>query len=299
MTLAEPAQNQFPSSSATLTAPPDITPSQARELCRIAQEDAGLNLDPEKMDFLVFRLNRRLRALGIRNATDYFTFLEQDGSRNERRHLVEALTTHTTDFFRERHHYDWIENEGLDRLKSDGAGFDRPLVIWSAACSTGAELWSAGIVAEEAGKKPSGLRRFLLVGTDISTAILKKAKGATYFDEEMGGLGDAERSRYFMRSRAPVDGSGRHAYRVIPELRSRARFGKGNLTDLSELEWFDADIAFLRNVLIYFNSELQTKVLDGVISRIRRGGFLITGHAESVSARPDLRPLGHSIYERI
>ncbi len=273
------------------------------EDCRFLSERAfavaGVKIDPCKSDFFQLRISRRLRALGVDRFEDYIGLLKSDDSGIESRCLVEALTTHTTSFFRECHQYDWLKNEGLNRLGASGAGFDRPLSVWSAACSTGAELWSAAMILEDATREPGGLRKYQLLGTDISRPVLKKAKGATYTETEVEGVGAALRGRYLMRSTTATDLEKRPYYRIVPELRQRAVFECANLSNLSGFRDCAADIVFLRNVLIYFSEEVQERALKGVIDRMRRGGILMTGHAEVVSPRASLRMIGPSIYEKV
>ncbi|MEL0436095.1 CheR family methyltransferase [Phycobacter sp. K97] len=276
-----------------------LTAEDCRFLAERAFAVAGVKIDPGKPDFFQLRISRRLRALGLDCFDEYIRILKSDDAGSETRCLVEALTTHTTSFFRENHQYDWLKDEGLNRLGASGVGFDRPLVVWSAACSTGAELWSAAMILEDASHQPGGLRKYQLVGTDISRPVLKKAKGATYTETEVEGVGAAHRERYLMRSTTATDREKRPYYRIVPELRQRAAFEGANLSNLVGFRDCAADVVFLRNVLIYFSQEVQERALNGVIARMRHGGILMTGHAEVVSPRPSLRMIGPSIYEKV
>lgn len=264
----------------------------------LARESAQLNVDPGKVDFLRLRLSRRLRALDLADFDAYEAMLRADPAGPERACLVEALTTHTTSFFREKHQYDWLAGDGLDLLGRDGRGFDQPLTVWSAACSTGAELWSAAMVLADRASRPGGLRRFRLFGTDISRPILRKAASATYTEEEIAGVPGGLVARFLMRSKAGHGPDGKRFYRIAPELRTQASFAVANLTDPAGLPPIAADVVFLRNVLIYFEPAVQVQVVDAVAARIRPGGFLLTGHAEAIPPRPKLVPVGPSIYRR-
>jgi chemotaxis protein methyltransferase CheR len=283
-----------------MVAPPlKLSALECRFLAERAFAFAGVQIDPRNQDFFQLRVSRRLRMLGMDNFDDYMSLLESDGTGNETRCLTEALTTHTTSFFRECHQYEWLQREGLQRLSGSGAGFDRPLVGWSAACSTDAELWSAAMILEDAARARGGLRKYQLIGTDISRPVLKKAAGATYKEIEIDGLGDAHRCRYLMRSTTATDLEKRPYYRIVPELRQHAEFKWANLSNLSGFQDCAADVVFLRNVLIYFSEEVQQRALNGVIDRMRQGGILMTGHAEVVSPRPSLRMIRPSIYEKV
>lgn len=282
-----------------MTPPIGLSLDQCHFIAERALETSGVNVDPSKKEFIHLRVSRRLNALGMTSFADYVDLLKTDGSGVETRRLVEALTTHTTSFFRERHQYDWLADEGLKRICANGAGFERPLTVWSAACSTGAELWTAGMVLADAARQPLGPRKFELIGTDISTPILKKAKSATYSEMEIEGVGEAQSTRYLMRSRQKLGSGNSSLYRVVPELREKATFEFANLSRLAGLRSFDADVIFLRNVLIYFDAEMQERVLKAVIGRLRPGGVLFTGHAEAVPPRETLEVLAPSTYQKV
>jgi chemotaxis protein methyltransferase CheR len=283
--------------AASVAAERAITPAQCRFFVGLARATARLNLDPAKTDFLQLRLSRRLRALGLSDFDAYEALLRDEPDGAEALCLVEALTTHTTSFFRESAQFDWLAGRGLDALTQAGAGFERPLILWSAACSTGAELWSAGMVLADAAARPGGLRRFKLFGTDVSRPILRKAASATYDEDEIAGVSADRRVRHLLRSRAPAR-DGRRFYRIAPELRERASFAVANLADEASLPPLAADVVFLRNVLIYFDAPTQAAIVQSVSRRIRQGGCLLTGHAEALTAQPGLRAIGPSIYRK-
>ena len=281
-----------------MPAPIHLNTEQCRYVAERALRSSGLNIDPRKSDFIHFRVSKRLKALNLQSFDDYIAVLERDANGTETHHLIEALTTHTTSFFREKHQYDWLETEGLAQLSSRRKDSATPLTVWSAACSTGAELWSAGMVLSDAQRGASNPRNFVLVGTDISRRILKTAQHATYAETEIHGLSPAFLNRYMMQSRQRFGTSNQHFFRVVPELRAKARFEEMNLSKLDAARRFTPDIVFLRNVLIYFDEMMQRVVLDGVISRLSPGVILFTGHSEAVPPRSDLRALGPSIYEK-
>jgi chemotaxis protein methyltransferase CheR len=265
---------------------------------KLAAQVSSIRIDPAKEDFLQHRLSRRVRALGLEGFDAYVAMLCAEPTGPEINRFVEALTTHTTAFFRERHQYDWLAKDGIDMLAVIGAGTQRPAVIWSAACSTGAELWSAAMVFSEKAALPRGPRQFELVGTDISSRILKKAQNATYTEDEAIGISPVLLSKYFLRSKMQHAGMQGRLYRIVPELRSRARFLKANLLERDKLPQITADVVFLRNVLIYFEPEMQARAVDSVVERIASGGFLLTGHAEALAPHEALTCIGPSIYRK-
>lgn len=278
-----------------------VHPPLSKELAGLivskAEQVSGIRVDSAKTDFVRLRVAGRLAALGLDDFESYNLYLANDATGKELKKLVEALATHTTSFFRERRHYDWMARDGLDEIYSK-----RPnhcITVWSAAASLGAELYTAGMVLTEYQDKQKMPLNWSLIGTDISDRILKRAISATYSAEEIEGMDDARLSRFFLRSKRKTDSSQRPLYRLVPELRNKAQFLQANLQNANGLDGIKADIAFLRNVLIYFEPAKQKQVVQNVVSRIRPGGFLLTGHSETVSLAGKLEQIKPTIYRRI
>ncbi len=279
---------------------PRLSPAEARVLSEVASDASGVSVSPEKLGFLEMRVGRRLREIGCPDFGSYLQILNGHEGEIERGHLVEALTTHTTAFFRERAHFDWLAKEGLPALVARGAGAAHPLTIWSAACSLGSEMWTAAIVVDRFVAGRGSPFHWNVVGTDISRRILRRAASAVFTQDEIADLPEVYRRDYLLRSKSPTrPGATSRLYRIVPSLRQRARLAHANIVDLSPRLNVTADVVFLRNVLIYFTPEDQMCAVSNVISRLRPGGFLFTGHSESLGKIPDgLRQLGASIYQR-
>lgn len=276
-----------------------LTIDQCRFFADLAQKVSRIRIDPSREDFLRFRLSRRLRALDLKDFAAYEALLRSESKGRELRNFIEAITTHTTSFFRESHQYEWLQNSGLQQICKKGVGIDRPLVVWSAACSTGAELWSAAFILQDTVETARGFRRYQLFGTDISKAILKKAESATYLGDEIKGVSTEHLSKYFLKSKSAIDAQGSYLFRIVPEIRKNATFGYTNLTERTALPDIGADIVFLRNILIYFNAAMQQQAIDNVVSKMRTGGALLTGHSETIPSHPKLRSVGPSIYLKL
>ncbi len=275
--------------------PPALTEVQASGLCDIMLRVSGVRIDAAKRSFLELRVGRRLQATGAADFDAYLAHLRGPSGAAERQNLAEALVTHTTSFFRERAHFDWLAQEGIDQVVASGAGRSWPLTVWSAACSTGAEMWSAAMVLDQAARSRAGGLRWAVVGTDISRRILQRAATAIFTEDEIEGLPETFRRRYLMRSRA----GRRPLYRIVPELRAQARLAWANLSEPARGPALTADIAFLRNVLLYFPPSEQPMIAAGVVGRLRPGGYLVTGHAEGLSRVPQgLRQVAPTLYRK-
>ncbi|SDZ17713.1 MCP methyltransferase, CheR-type [Jannaschia faecimaris] len=271
------------------------TEREARVIVEVAHRAAGLHLDPRRIEFLHQRLARQVATMGQTKFSSYCRLLEMSGMGGaEIRSFVEALTTHTTSFFREQPHFDWLGRTGWADLIERGAGRDWPLVVWSAACSSGQELYSAMISLIEHSDEIGTPVRMEGLGTDISTRILQNARTAVYPRADVRGLDEARHRRFLMRAK---DGSDR--FRLTPELRNLCRWSYANLTNLVSDGPPQADVIMLRNVLIYFDPSTQVQVVDALVRRLLPGGILLTGHTESLRSRHSgLLAIGSSIYRK-
>ncbi len=285
------------------TGVPRLTRPEARELAERARRVCGVSIDPGKLSFLELRVGRRLRELGCADFADYVTRLDGPEGAVEALHLAEMITTHTTSFFREKAHYDWLETEGLPSLVAEGAGRAETLTIWSAACSLGSEMWSAAMVIDQFARRQPGNLSWQVIGTDISRRILRRASTGLFEEGEIDGLSEELRRAYLLRARHSATSvrsiGGRALYRIAPELRSRARFFWLNLLEPATRFRPVVDVVFLRNVLFYFEAADRARAVRNVIERLRPGGYLLMGHSEILTEMQEgLVPVRASIYRK-
>jgi len=241
----------------------------------------GVKMPPTKLILLESRLQKRLRALGMEKFNSYIEYVfSEDGCAQELPFMVDLVTTHQTDFFREEAHFDFLTQTALPELiQRFEVGTHRPLQLWSAASSTGEEAYTLGIVLEEFLRKQQMGKTFQyeILGTDISSGVLEKAREAIYPESRLGEMPQTLLRRYFLRSKDRE----RTEFRVVPELRAKARFRLLNLMD-ERYRLPEMDLIFCRNVLIYFNKPTQEHVLQCCCQHLRSGGFLFVGHTETV-----------------
>ncbi len=270
-----------------------LQPEDVKQLVALARVVVGITVNDRKTDFLTGRLGRRLAANGLASYAEYCRLLRT--SAVERVAFGEALTTHTTSFFREKAQYDWLLTEGLPELEEKGQVKQRDLLIWSAACSTGQEGYSALMVVHQARDRGLWGLKPRLIGTDVSRTVVRQATSAVYSKQEVEGIPIDLRRRFLLSSKTT---SG--VFRIAPELRAQSTWRAANLASGEGLDGIAADVVFLRNVLIYFDEEIRTRVLDNVYRRLRPGGFLMTGHTEAAHARRDgLELVRPSIYRKV
>ncbi len=305
MTMSPNSSRQFdapvspsPDAKVSLGLAPYPTDGEALAIVRIARELGGISLDADKKDFIRTRLGRLLREFGLDGYGGLVARATQ--SQEIRRRVLEALTTHTTSFFRENNHYDWMLETALPEMLGARVESTVPFTVWSAACSTGVELWSAGMTLARFEANFGRTVPYRLIGTDVSEQILKVVRGATYTEEQMSGVPSDMRSRFFLRANAAAVRRQGHVYRVVPVLRAKAEFRVLNLLQANGRTDFKADIAFLRNVLIYFDPPDRDRIVRGVVDALLVGGALLTGHSESINAaRFGLKQCAPSIYRKV
>jgi chemotaxis protein methyltransferase CheR len=254
--------------------------SDFRRLAAFIQDYSGIKMPPAKITMLESRLRHRVRDTGAASLADYcHTLFERDGLHAEAVHLIDAVTTNKTDFFREPDHFQILTQQALPALLADRRGGDLAQVkLWSAASSTGAEAYTIAMVMAEWREHHHGTR-VVILGTDLSTEVLDVARRAIYPETMIAPVPAELCQRYLLSSR---DRS-RRLVRVVPELRAWARFERLNLMDTDYQVDRDFDVIFCRNVLIYFDKPTQRDVLRRLCEHLRPGGFLFLGHSESLA----------------
>ena len=239
--------------------------------------ESGISLNSDKRTMLEIRLKRRLRDLDATSIGEYCDYVfAPHGKETELVHLIDAVTTNKTDFFREPGHFDYLAANALPELAAR-FGTNRKALVWSAGCSTGEEPYTIAMVLSEYAQTCPGFR-FNVLATDICTAVLSKARLGIYKSDIVRPVPQGLRRKYFMRSRNPES----DLHRVVPELRGLVEFRRLNFMDadfgLSE----PPEIIFCRNVIIYFDRQTQVRLLAKLAGHLAPGGYFFAGHSESL-----------------
>jgi len=272
----------------TPNAPLPLRPDQVPALAAVAFAEAGLRFDEGKLGFLQARLSQSVLDSGSGSFRAYIDLLDRNAA--ERQRFVEALTVHTTSFFRDKGQYEWMHSFALPALTLHRTN----IVLWSAACSSGQEGWTSLMVTEAYRRESGKSFTYHLIGTDISTAVLDQASQGVYCQQDIDTVAENYRLAYFLQARKR-DGR----YRISSTLRQNAEWRHGNLITGDGMAGIAADIAFLRNVLIYFDAKTKAKVIEKVIQKIRPGGYLLTGHSDTGLKHPDLTAVQPSIFQKV
>ncbi|KAA5604585.1 protein-glutamate O-methyltransferase CheR [Roseospira marina] len=274
-----------------------LHPKTFRWLAALFEERVGIRLPPAKLCLVESRLRRRVRALGLASLREYAALLKApERLAVEFPNLVNALTINKTDFFREPAHFSCLRDRALpDVMARTGAGHTRPLSIWSAACSTGAEPYTMAMVLSEYARTQGAFRSSVL-GLDIDTDALAVARRAVYPAAMSDPIPEALRRRYLLKAREPQNAT----VRIAPEVRRMVTFQPINLLSPDWGPAGSADIIFCRNVLIYFERHNQEKALRGLCERLRPGGYLFVSHSEALHGMAlPLRSVAAAVYQRL
>lgn len=245
-----------------------------RTIADLAYAESGLTLKPEKVPMVQSRLRHRLRSLGLDSFTSYCRLIHSDAGLDERRHLISALTTNVSHFFREEHHFTHLSDLFAQKLPTlrDGAA----MRIWSAGCSNGQEALSIAITLSELAADIGSLDLRILA-TDIDPAVLSFAKEGIYADRLMGGINAQRLERFFIRN----DKGPEVSFEAVGTLRALLRYNELNLLRGWPMSR-PFDVIFCRNVVIYFDSETQDRLWPRFAAALRPGGFLYLGHSERI-----------------
>ncbi|OOE89003.1 CheR family methyltransferase [Salinivibrio sharmensis] len=274
-----------------------LQPAEHKRIADFIALKSGIQLPEHKRSLIETRLRRRVKATGYKSFIDYLNFtLSSDGAREEQILLIDALTTNTTDFFREPGHFDflchYLSNHWVDQ---SGSGFTSPLKVWSAACSTGEEPYTLAMVLSELRGELVGFE-FTIDATDIAPSVLETAKKGIYAQSRIAPVAEYLRKKYLLKSRDPA----KALIRMDTSLRACVHFYPFNLITGHYPTKPTYDVIFCRNVLIYFNGEDREKILRRLRMALRPGGLLFIGHSENIGTlRDEFETLIPTVFRRI
>ncbi|RXR28379.1 CheR family methyltransferase [Sphingobium fluviale] len=267
-----------------------LTDAEFREIAAMLHQEARISLAPQKATLVRSRLSRRLREKELKNFGDYILLVRRDA--NERRQMIELLTTNHTHFFREQHHFNHLRNEMMPLWR--GRSMREPVRIWSAASSSGEEVYTIAMtllgqdLREAQWARGAGVQLF---ATDISEEMVSAVRKAEYPKGHLEQIPQPWRKLWAKETR---DG-----FAIAPEAR--------NLVTASQLNLFERwpwrhsfDAIFCRNVMIYFNEEAKAELEMRLVAQLVPGGALYIGHSERLvsKAKDFMIPCGHTMYRK-
>ena len=248
---------------------PGISSSEFAKFRQLIHDIAGIQLSDAKQSLLVGRLGKRLRHLQLNSFSDYFHYLQERRNGAELELMVDLMTTNETYFFREENHFQYLRELIAAHPEH------HPLNIWSAASSTGEEVYTLCMVlADELGIDG----QWSVTGSDLSRSVLRRAEAGQYDLERVRGLPKHYLHKYCLKGIREQEGT----FIIDRALRQHTRFLQVNLkSPLPTLGPFD--IIFLRNVMIYFDAPTKQHVVAQLATRLQPGGYLFIGHSETLN----------------
>lgn len=234
----------------------------------IVYRDSAIFINDDMSYLVESRMSSLLRKTDISSLDELFTKLRNRPAPKLIKSVVEAMTTNETSFFRDDHPFETLSKEILPKLAADNSG---TINLWSAACSTGQEPYTVAMAISE--NCPELLPRVKIYATDIAETVLAKASSGLYSKLEVGrGMPSHLLSKYFKQSE--------NDWQVNQELRDLVAFSELNLAGpwpaLPQM-----DVILLRNVLIYFETDVKTAILKKTAPLLKSNGCLFLGASET------------------
>lgn len=251
---------------------PDMEEEQFLRWQNLLEERTGMCLAPQRKSFLQTSLGIRMRELACDDYEDYYQKVTTgSGGAIEWATLSDRLTVQETRFFRDPDAMMFVKNhlQQLATTAKPGASFD----IWSMGCSSGEEVYSLAMMAEEC-LLPLGIN-YSVTGTDLSTVVLRKARQGIYPIRKLETLPLAYRQRY-------CDALDNNHYQITEELRDRTCFTQVNALNLNAFPLQGLSVIYCQNLLIYFRRWRRREILNALAERLVPGGILVTGLGEMV-----------------
>ncbi|MDX2104249.1 MAG: protein-glutamate O-methyltransferase [Alphaproteobacteria bacterium] len=267
-----------------------MTDQDFDRIAAVVRTTTGIALGPHKRSLVYGRLAKRLRQLGLDDFSSYCDRLDLPEEEDERRRMVNAITTNLTSFFREPHHFEHLERDVIAHLRANPPTGHR-LRLWSAGCSTGEEAYSMAM-AVVAGLGDLRGWDARILATDIDTDVLAHARAGVYARERCQAIAPRFASRFVH----PAD---RGRVRMADALSQLITFNPLNLFDHWPMTG-KFQVIFCRNVVIYFKKEDQKKLFERFADYLEPDGLLYIGHSESLFRVCDrFQPVGRTIYRKV
>lgn len=267
-----------------------ITPNEIKVFSKYIYDISGISLDEKKAYLIETRLKMIIENENASSYLDLYQKAKSDRSRQLEKKIIDAVTTNETLFFRDKSPFEMFRHKVMpdliDKRTAQTSGMlPINIRIWSAACSTGQEIYSLAIILKELipDRKKFNIK---LLGTDISDEAVAQASYGKYNKFEIErGLDKDNLQRYFTPNG--------NSWKIKDDIRAMAVFQKRNLMEaFTGIGQFD--VIFCRNVAIYFSIEDRKKLFERIAGVLAPDGYLIIGSTESLTGIcPRFEPQRH------
>jgi len=255
-----------------------MSPQEFVALRDFVYSKSGIYFREAKKYFLETRVSRRISELSLKSYGDYMKLLQGGGGAEELKRLFNEVTTNETSFWRNPPQIEAFQNIVLPEVASLARARGNRFRIWSAACSSGEEPYTLAMVCVEG--KDTVLRGLSveIIATDISERVMSLAQAGQYGSYTLRNLTPLRLQQHF-------DKKSDDLFEVKPELKRLVTYKNFNLVDYAGYRSLGTfDVIFCRNVLIYFDDAVKTKVINGFLEQLYPKEYLMVGHSESISA---------------
>lgn len=265
-----------------------ITKDEFKVFSKYIHDISGIYLDESKAYLVETRFSSLIEEIGCASYSEFYYKVKSDHTGSLERKIIDAIATKETLFFRDTSPFELLQHKILPDLIDRRTSKSSKLLpinirIWSAACSTGQEVYSIAIVLKEL---LPDLKKYdyKILGTDISDGAIARASLGQYNQFEIErGLSKDKLMHYFTPN-------GDNTWKIKDKLRNMVIFEKRNLRD-SFVGLGKFDIVFCRNVAIYFTQEDRVKLFEKIADVMEPDGYLIIGSSEYLSGiNPEILP---------
>ena len=253
-----------------------LTDEELEVMAKVINRECGILYDSAKKYLFETRLHERLHALKLPSYKEYLPFIDGPGSsKTEIEHFINAVTTNETSFFRNTDQINAMKNILLPEIiKTKTAGGPKNIKIWSAASSSGEEIYTIAMILTHTGAIPKGFQ-LGLYASDINTEVLAMAETGLYSKHSLRNVPEEYRSKYFENHS--------DSFRLKKEILPKVKFERINLVNPKlPPEYDNFDVVFCANILIYFGIDAKKKTVDGIEKKMTNNGYFFTGHSETL-----------------
>jgi two-component system CheB/CheR fusion protein len=247
----------------------EINSSEFEDLLGYLRAARGFDFASYKRATLMRRIQKRMQVAQVTSFSEYLDYLQVHS--DEFALLFNTILINVTDFFRDPEAWEYLRDKVVPVILERRAPHDQ-IRIWSAGCASGEEAYTLAILFAEAMGSEQFRSRVKLYATDLDDDALQQSRQAIYKASDLEGMDPSLIEKYFDES------EGRYTF--DRELRRAIIFGKHDL--ISDAPISRIDLLVCRNTLMYFNAEVQEKILARFHFALNDGGFLFLGKAETM-----------------
>lgn len=252
-----------------------IEPRYLDLFCDYLYKNMGIYIEANKKNLLAQKISKLMYDGGVKNCGEYYHFIVSppisERQKDLKNKFIDTVTVHKTNFFRENNHFEFLQRNISEIIaKSPSVKYSNELRVWSSACSTGEEAYTLSMLFKEI--LPTNIHAKILA-TDISPDSIRKAMEGVYKFGPEDNITNYYISKYFTKTATN--------WQISNEIKNYITFRLFNLMDTFPFK-NNFDIIFCRNVMIYFNREVQEQLVNKFYNVISANGFLFIGHSESL-----------------